>query len=121
MPRDALPVSYTHLDVYKRQVSCSLMTTSCVTGGTSGIGLAFARALAARGDDLVLVARDEARLQAVADELTAAHGVQAVSYTHLDVYKRQVPSRSKTAAAVGVTSRSSTPARRARSAFFLAE
>lgn len=52
------------------------MATSCVTGGTSGIGLAFARAFAARGDDLVLVARDAARLAEVASELTASYGVR---------------------------------------------
>jgi len=52
------------------------MATTCITGGTAGIGLAFARAFAARGDDLVLVARDPGRLREVADELTAAHGVR---------------------------------------------
>lgn len=46
-----------------------------VTGPTAGIGLEFARQLAARDHDLVLVARDEARLEAVAEELRAAYGV----------------------------------------------
>lgn len=52
------------------------MRVALITGGTSGIGLSFARALAHEGAALVLVARDQTRLDGVATELATAHGVR---------------------------------------------
>jgi uncharacterized protein len=46
-----------------------------VTGGCSGIGLAIAGALAARGHPLVLVSENANRLEAAASLLRARHGV----------------------------------------------
>jgi uncharacterized protein len=50
-----------------------------ITGGSSGIGACFARALAARKHNLILVARSREKLQALADELKAAHAIRALA------------------------------------------
>ncbi|HEX7891852.1 MAG TPA: SDR family NAD(P)-dependent oxidoreductase, partial [Ramlibacter sp.] len=50
-------------------------STALITGASTGIGATYAERFAQRGHDLVLVARDKARLDALAQRLRDEHQV----------------------------------------------
>lgn len=61
-----------------------------VTGASSGLGVDFARELARRGCNVVLVARREERLRHVQSELQSQHGIKALVVT-LDLAQPRAP------------------------------
>lgn len=61
------------------------MTTSLITGASSGLGSEMARQLAARGEDLALCARRTERLEDLREEITTAYPERTVSVAALDV------------------------------------
>ena len=65
--------------VTKTQFSHKYGPYALVAGGSDGLGAAFAEAIAGRGLDLVLIARQEARLQATAARLRSAYGVDVIA------------------------------------------
>jgi short-subunit dehydrogenase len=54
-----------------------MSNTALITGASSGIGAEFARYHARKGGDVVLTARSEGKLKALAAEIEAAHGIKA--------------------------------------------
>jgi len=62
------------------------MNTTLITGASSGIGAAFARKLAARGRNVLLVARSEDKLIALCNELGRLTSIRA-QYVALDLRK----------------------------------
>jgi short-subunit dehydrogenase len=60
--------------------------TAVVTGASSGIGLGYAHELAARGCNLVLVARSKAALETIAADIKAEHNVK-IEVIALDLSK----------------------------------
>jgi len=68
------------------------MNTTLITGASSGIGEAFARKLAARGHNLLLVARSEDKLITLCNELGRARSIRA-QYVAIDLSEPEAPVR----------------------------
>jgi hypothetical protein len=66
------------------------MNTTLITGASSGIGEVFARKLAARGRNVLLVARSEDKLITLCNELGRSNSIRA-QYVVLDLSKPESP------------------------------
>uniref|UniRef100_A0A182MNC5 Steroid dehydrogenase n=1 Tax=Anopheles culicifacies TaxID=139723 RepID=A0A182MNC5_9DIPT len=62
--------------VFRRKLSQRYGKWAVITGASDGIGKGYAHYLARQGMAIVLVARNEAKLTKVADEIKAKHGVE---------------------------------------------
>ncbi|MEA9606868.1 SDR family oxidoreductase [Xanthomonas campestris pv. plantaginis] len=81
------------------------LSTVLITGASTGIGATYAERFAQRGHNLVLVARDKMRLQALAERLQKAHGVN-VDVLPADLTERAdlaaVEARLRTDTSIGI-------------------
>ena len=68
------------------------MNTTLITGASSGIGAAFARKLAKRGRNVLLVARSEDKLIALCNEIGRTSGIRA-QYVAIDLTEPDAPYR----------------------------
>lgn len=68
------------------------MNTTLITGASSGIGEAFARRMAARGDNVLLVARSEEKLASICNELGRAHDINA-QFVGMDLAEAEAPGK----------------------------
>jgi len=68
------------------------MNTTLITGASSGIGEVFARKLAARGRNVLLVARSEEKLITLCNELGRSNSIRAQHVT-MDLSQTESPAR----------------------------
>ena len=68
------------------------MNTTLITGASSGIGEVFARKLAARGRNVLLVARSEDKLSTLCNELGRSNSIRA-QYVAMDLSQPESPAR----------------------------
>lgn len=66
--------------------------TALITGASSGLGEAYALKLASHGVKVILVARRADRLRALADRITAEHGIYAASVLPMDLSSKDAAS-----------------------------